>query len=175
MAVAEQIVDTLAEQGVDVDEAADDRRGKFRKYLLQILNKPGRRNNGMLTAALVNVAAEVEREYGDPEFVERMAAGIQVYLGVGWLELHSVPIENRGESWRKARAIILAVARRQAAIESGIASGEIELGLKHFAARASLVKKAGRKGLQAAAKIGFREARNGKAADRKAARNGEEG
>lgn len=164
----EQFVELLADHQVDVDELTNDSRDAFARRYRELLENPDQRLDGIMEAAVLNVAARMATEFDDEDIAEEMAERMLDGLDMSWSDLHRVPVGERGPLWSRTRRIMSAVSWRQAFIE---VEGPALFGMsvRHEVQTAREAKRLGDAGVRAAAQVGgLRTAVKANAAKRKA-------
>jgi hypothetical protein len=118
---ARRLIDAIVDYHIDLERIAGDSVQDARLRLTYLLEHPEAVNDGI---TLQFLDAEMEMTDLPSTFWDEVAE----MQDVKFTDLHKVPVQERGEAWEMARAIRVAVAYRQAAIESGAIAGAMQRG-----------------------------------------------
>jgi hypothetical protein len=152
-----KFIDAVVDYHVSIDKTPIEKSDYVRKRFGELLQNPEQLNDDLAGQFL---DAEMSLTDLPESFWELVSEGIEM----GFDGLHAVPIMERGEAWEMSRQMIVAIAKRQAILESGIVIDALMLGTDSGSKKKPLLKS-----LDAKALIGtnFKKA----IADRKEAEN----
>jgi len=113
MSSTNKLLGAIADYFADLEDLRDEYAPKVGQRFGELLSDPS-----LLNDELAGQFLEAEMSLTDlpVEFWDMVADGIDM----GFDALHKVPIMERGEAWQMAREMVVAIAYRQALIESGL-------------------------------------------------------
>lgn len=115
MSVTTDLVSALVDYDIEIEDIAADRLEAIRARFAELLRDPELINDEL---SIQFIEAEMELTDLPDEFWDTVAD----VFDIGFNGLHELPLMDRGEAWEMSRQIYVAVAQRQALLESGAIS-----------------------------------------------------
>lgn len=123
MTSTDGLLNAIADYFADLEDMRDEYAPKVAQRFGELLKNPEQMNDGLAEQFL---DAEMSLTDLSVDFWDTVAEGIEM----GFDALHTVPVMDRGEAWQMAREMIIAIAYRQALIESGLIQASLIRGTR---------------------------------------------
>lgn len=111
-------IEARADMLVKVDELSADKRDAYVARYIDLIDTPEDRDEQMALDALAYLHERTLDETGSEEYADKYIEQIGEYLELTWAEIHSVDLPTRGNNWTQGRALVSALAARQALVEA---------------------------------------------------------
>ena len=104
-------------ESIATDERVESRREQYTARLLELLEEPSERNDGILENLLLELYEADALEDGDFATAEIYWEAVGDLATLGMSELYQVPVADRGGKFADASKLILLWAKQQAFVE----------------------------------------------------------
>jgi hypothetical protein len=129
MTTTAEFIDTLINYQMQIEDIAVDAAPKVKERFREILADPEQINDEI---AIQFLEAEMSVTDMDEAFWNAVSDG----LDMGFMGLLDVPIEERAEAWDMAQQLVVAIAQRQAMLESVSIIEGLKAGAEYGASKA---------------------------------------